>query len=195
MFMSSAFWICLGCLTIHRLCSALDCQLFLCWRHQGVFPFAIEGVADTVKGYKVRISKHHSCNNTKNLIISLDSNPLKTINTHRGDLTWAGGLVTPAVAGGPVFEVVAAVVGPQAAVVEAEDVIDPVRLTRNTRGLLVRRWAPVVCSVWRAAPNGVGRQDLSAGAVIATLLPGPIRRAVSKTSSVRTGSLLLFELN
>lgn len=93
------------------------------------------------------------------------------------------------------FEVVVAVVGPQAAVVEAEDVIDPVRLTRNAWGLLVRRRAPVVGSVWGATPNGVTRQDLNAGAVIATLLPCRILRTISKTSSVRAGNLLLFELN
>lgn len=37
------------------------------------------------------------------------------------------------------FEVVVAVVGPQAAIVEAEDVIHPVGLSRNSRGLLVGR--------------------------------------------------------
>lgn len=54
----------------------------------------------------------------------------------QGSLTRAGGLVTPAVTGGPVFEVVVAVVRPEAAVVEAENIIDPVGLSRNSRWFL-----------------------------------------------------------
>lgn len=45
----------------------------------------------------------------------------------------------PAVTGGPVFEVVMAVVRPEAAVIEAEDIVYPVRLSRDSRRFLVRR--------------------------------------------------------
>lgn len=76
------------------------------------------------------------------------------------------------------FEVVVAVVRPQAAVVEAEDVIDPVGLSRDTRRPLVGRRAPVVRSVRSTAPDRVCRQDLSAGAVIAALLSRCIHGAV-----------------
>lgn len=74
------------------------------------------------------------------------------------------------------FEVVLTVVGPQAAVVEAEDVVDPVGLSGNVGGFVVWRGAPVVRSVWSAAPDGVSGQDLSAVAVIATLLPRSVQR-------------------
>lgn len=93
-----------------------------------------------------------------------------------GELTCAGGLVPPAVAGRSVFEVVLTVVGPQAAVVEAEDVVDPVGLSGNMGGFVVWRGAPVVRSVRSAAPDGVSGQDLSTVAVIATLLPRSVQR-------------------
>ena len=85
-------------------------------------------------------------------------------------LTRAGRVVASAVAGGPVLEVVVAVVRPQAAVVEAEHVVHPVRLSRDAGGSLEGRRAPVVRSVRSAPPDGVCRQDLCTGAVIATLL-------------------------
>lgn len=67
--------------TINRLCSALDCQLFLRWGHQSVFPFAIEGVPDTVKCYEVGISEHHSWNNTqKTEDCSVNNNLMKNRN-------------------------------------------------------------------------------------------------------------------
>lgn len=47
-------------------------------------------------------------------------------------------LVGPAVTGGSVFEVVVTVVRPQAAVVEAEDVVDPVGEPRDSGGLYKR---------------------------------------------------------
>lgn len=78
------------------------------------------------------------------------------------------------------FEVVLTVVGPQAAVVEAEDVVDPVGLSRNMGGVVVWRRAPVVCPVWSAAPDGVSGQDLSTVAVIATLLPRPVQRTCNR---------------
>lgn len=78
------------------------------------------------------------------------------------------------------FEVVLAVVGPQAAVVEAEDVVDPVGLSGHMGGFVVRRRAPVVCSVRSAAPDGVSSQDLSTGAVIATLLACSIQRTFDR---------------
>lgn len=87
-----------------------------------------------------------------------------------GSLTWAGRLVTPAVTGRPVFEVVVAVVRPQAAVVEAQDIVHPVGLPGNSRRFLVGRWAPVMCSVWSTTPNRVCCQDLSTSAVVTTLL-------------------------
>lgn len=68
-------------------------------------------------------------------------------------------------------EVDVAVVGPQAAVVEAQNIVEPVGITGNARGLLVRRRAPVVGSVGGAAPGGVPGQHQSAGAVVAALLP------------------------
>lgn len=101
---------------------------------------------------------------------------------YHGKLTRADWLVTPAVTGGPVFKVVVAVVRPQAAVVEAEDVIDPVGLSRNTRRFPEWRWAPVVCSVWGAASNRVCCQDLSTGAVVTTLLSCCILRTVEKST-------------
>lgn len=78
------------------------------------------------------------------------------------------------------FEVVVAVVGPQAAVVEAEDVVQPVGLSGNMGGLVVRRRAPVVRSVRGAAPDGVSSQDLKTVAVIATLLACSIQRTGSR---------------
>lgn len=68
-------------------------------------------------------------------------------------------------------EVDVAAIRPQAAVVETHNVVEPVGITRNPRGLLVRRRAPVVGSVWGAAPSGVPGQQQRAGAVVAALLP------------------------
>lgn len=85
-------------------------------------------------------------------------------------LTRAGRGVALAAAGRPVLEVVIAVVGPQAAVVEAEHVIHPVRLPGHTGRLPERRGAPVVSPVRGAAADGVAGQDLSAVVVVATLL-------------------------
>lgn len=78
------------------------------------------------------------------------------------------------------FEVVLAVVGPQAAVVEAEDVVEPVRLSGNMGGFVIWRRAPVVCSVRSAAPDRVSSQDLSTVAVIATLLACSIQRTCNR---------------
>lgn len=78
------------------------------------------------------------------------------------------------------FEVVVAVVGPQAAVVEAEDVVDPVGLPGDVGGFVVWRRAPVVGSVRSAAPHGVSGQDLSPVAVIATLLPRSSQRTCNR---------------
>lgn len=79
------------------------------------------------------------------------------------------------------LEVVVAVVGPQAAVVEAKDVVYPVRLSGHAGRLPERRRAPVMSPVWGAAADGVARQDLSAGVVVATLLACASRGAVSQT--------------
>lgn len=68
------------------------------------------------------------------------------------------------------FEVVVAVVGPEAAVVEAEDVVDPVGLSGDSRRPLVGGRAPVVRSVGGTSSNGVCGQDLSSSAVVTTLL-------------------------
>lgn len=109
-------------------------------------------------------------------------------------LTWRGWLVCPAVTRGAVFEVVMTVVRPQAAVIEAENIIEPVGLGRNSGRFLEGRWAPVVCSVWCAAPDRVCCQDLCSCAVIAALLPCAILRAVKKLLiylSFRTATLLL----
>lgn len=78
------------------------------------------------------------------------------------------------------FEVELAVVGPQAAVVEAEDVVEPVGLSGNMGGFVVWRRAPVVSSVRSAAPDGVSSQDLSTVAVIATLLACSIQRTCNR---------------
>lgn len=74
------------------------------------------------------------------------------------------------------FEVVLAVVGPQAAVVEAEHVVEPVGLSGHMGGFVEGRRAPVVGSVRSAAPDGVSSQDLRTAAVIATLLACSIQR-------------------
>ena len=97
-----------------------------------------------------------------------------------------GRLVTPAVTGGPVFEVVVAVVRPQAAVVETEDVVDPVGLSGDSRGFLERWRAPVMCSVWSASPDRVSCQHLSTGAVIATLLSRSVQWTVDKKNISQT---------
>lgn len=76
------------------------------------------------------------------------------------------------------LEVVVAVVRPQAAVVEAEHVVDPVGLARDPRGLPERGRTPVVCSIRSAAPDGVCSQDLGTGAVVAALLARCILGAV-----------------
>lgn len=96
------------------------------------------------------------------------------------ELTRAGGQVPSAVTGGPMFEVVVAGVGPEAAIVEAEDVIDPVGEPRNPRWSLVGRRAPVVSPVWSATSNGVRCQDLSSGAVVTALLSCGILRTGDK---------------
>ena len=68
------------------------------------------------------------------------------------------------------FEVVMAVVRPQAAVVEGQDVVDPVGHARDPGGAPVGGRAPVVCPVRCAPPDGVGRQDLGPRLVVAALL-------------------------
>lgn len=78
------------------------------------------------------------------------------------------------------LEVVVAVVRPQAAVVKAEHVVHPVGLSGDAGGFPERRRAPVVRPVGSAAPDGVPCQDLSAGAVVATLLSCCILGAVSR---------------
>lgn len=93
------------------------------------------------------------------------------------DLTSLRRRVGPAVTRGPVFEVVLAVIRPQAAVVEAQDVVLPVREARDSGGLLIWWGAPVMPSVRCTAPSGVTCQHLGACAVIATLLTCSILRA------------------
>lgn len=68
------------------------------------------------------------------------------------------------------FKVVVTIIRPEAAVIKTEDVMNPVRLSGDSRGFLVGRRPPVMSSVWSASPNRVCSQDLSAGAVITTLL-------------------------
>lgn len=60
------------------------------------------------------------------------------------------------------LEINGAVVGPEAAVVEAEDIVQPVGEAWDAGGLLVGRGSPVVASVRGAAPHGVPRQHLGA---------------------------------
>lgn len=79
------------------------------------------------------------------------------------------------------FEVVLAVVGPQAAVVETEHVVSPVGQAGDTGWPDVRRSAPVVPPVRRAAPYGVTRQHLGTSTVIATLLTRSVFRTGAKT--------------
>lgn len=76
------------------------------------------------------------------------------------------------------LEVNVAVVGPEAAVVEAEDVVEPVGEARDAGGLLVGRGSPVVASVRGAAPHGVPCEHLGAGSVVAALLPRGVSGAV-----------------
>lgn len=78
------------------------------------------------------------------------------------------------------LEVVLTVVGPQAAVVEAEDVVEPVGLPGDVGGSVVRGRAPVVSSVRSAAPDGVSSQDLRSVDVVATLLARSIHRACNR---------------
>ena len=78
-------------------------------------------------------------------------------------------------------EVVHAVIRPEATIVEAQDVVDPVRGSRDLGGPLVGRRAPVVASVRGAPSYGVCCQDLGTCAVVATLLPRCILRAVGTT--------------
>lgn len=92
-------------------------------------------------------------------------------------LTSFGRLVGPAVTGGSVFEVVLAVIWPQAAVVEAEHVVLPVREAWDPWRLFVRRGTPVMPAVRCTAPDGVTCQHLGTCAVIATLLTSAILRA------------------
>lgn len=82
------------------------------------------------------------------------------------------------------LEVVVAVFGPQAAVVEAQHVVDPVGLPRDPGGALEGRRAPVVGSVRGAAPDGVGRQDLGTRAVVATLLSCTVLWTSSQTQRI-----------
>lgn len=76
------------------------------------------------------------------------------------------------------LEVDVAVVGPEAAVVEAEDVVEPVGEARDAGGLLVGRGSPVVASVRGAAPHGVPCEHLGARSVVAALLPRGVSGAV-----------------
>lgn len=83
-------------------------------------------------------------------------------------MRWA---IRLAVTRGPPFHIEVTIIRPQAAVVEADNIIKPVGKARNP-GRLDERWrTPVMASVGGAASRGVIREDLGPRGVIATLLP------------------------
>lgn len=88
--------------------------------------------------------------------------------------TEARGPVAAAVAGRPPAHVAGAVGRPEAAVVEADDVVEPVGEARHAgRGAEGGR-APVVAAIRGAAAGAVGRQDLCAFLGVAALLAGGV---------------------
>lgn len=99
-----------------------------------------------------------------------------TVNTHEF-LTSCRWCVASTAAGGSVCEVHLAVVRPQTAVVECQDVVHPVGEAGDPRGVSVGRGAPVVGPIWGAASNRVPCQNLGPRAVIATLLSCSVHRA------------------
>lgn len=85
-------------------------------------------------------------------------------------LTQARGLVAAAVAGGPPEHVAGALGCPEAAVVEADDIVEPVGEARHAGRCSERRRTPIVAAVRGAAARRVGRQELRALLGIAALL-------------------------
>ena len=83
------------------------------------------------------------------------------------------------------FEVVLAVVRPQAAVVEAQDVVHPVGHARDAGRPPVGGRAPVVGPVRGAPPDGVGRQDLGPRVVVAALLACSVLWTIRQTRRIR----------
>lgn len=101
-----------------------------------------------------------------------------------GGLTNSGRVIPLAATRGAVLEVDRTVVGPQAAIVEGDDVVKPVGEARDPRGLSVRRGPPVVPPIRRAAPNRVSGENLDPLGIVAALLPGSVSGAVGE----KTGS-------
>lgn len=72
-------------------------------------------------------------------------------------LTRVWGPVIAAVAGGPPPHVTGALRSPEAAIIEADDIIEPVRHTGHAGWCAVWGRAPVMATVWGAATGGISR--------------------------------------
>lgn len=101
--------------------------------------------------------------------------------------TQAWGPVAAAIAGGPSEHVAGALRCPEAAVVEADDVVQPVGEAGHAGRCLEWGCAPIVATVWGAAAGGVSCQDLRALLGVAALLTGGIPGA---GGTDRSGPLL-----
>lgn len=107
----------------------------------------------------------------------LEANTVSKICTPWGNseaLTSSGRAVRPAVTRGPPFHIEVTIIRPEAAVIEADNIIKPVGKARYPRRLQERWWTPVVSSIRCAASDGVMREDLGSRGVIAALLSSPI---------------------
>lgn len=77
-----------------------------------------------------------------------------------------------------------AVWGPQAAIIEAHDIIKPVGIPWHPWGFNVGWRAPVVSPVWGASTNWVSSQHQSTCAVIAALLPWSMDRTINNKTKI-----------
>lgn len=122
----------LTCLQFQPFCSGLNTQLSVWRQHKVVLPSAVECVAQAIERYEMWIPE---------------------------DGSGSGGLVVATAARRSMVEVDVTVVRPEAAVVEAHDIIEPVGVPGHPWGLPVWRRAPVVSPVRGTATNGISRQN------------------------------------
>ena len=89
---------------------------------------------------------------------------------HRMAPTQSRGPVVAAVIGGPPLHVAGAVGCPEAAVIEAEDIVEPVGHAGHSGWRAERGCAPVMAAVGSAAATGVSCQELRPVRCVAALL-------------------------
>lgn len=107
----------------------------------------------------------------------LKANTVSKIYTPEGNseaLTSSGRAVRPAVTRGPPFHIEVTIIRPQAAVIEADNIINPMGKARYPGRLQEWWWTPVMPSIRCAASGGVVREDLGSRGVIAALLSSPV---------------------